>query len=894
MILPDLFGGHLLMTGDNTQQNYPLHVLVGSMLTHGQLPFWNPFIFGGSPLLAGFNAGAFFPLTGLFVILPDRVAWIALEVILYSVIAIGMYVYLRALGLRTMACFLAAVTFAFAGTVLSQVNHVDMTEGFAALPWMLLAVLYIVRDGRWRWSILLGIGLALVILGGAPEAMLDEALLVAAYAIVSAALRPASWWRVLTRVAAGAALGLSLAAIQWLPGLSAIANSQRSGFGGSFAGGGSFPPRDGVLALVPYLFGGYGHLGESGFFSHYNLPELGIYLGILPVLALLALLHPAWPSRLPARERLAWYIVGLFALLLALGANTPLEHIFNAIPLYGHQRLQSRNMVGVCAAISVLFAGWLDRRTDTADSFVAYDRWMGLVPFGLVLGLSGWAIWAPNSLIRSLAQTTPFPREVHTVRVASLYALAFCAVAAVVVWLRPRLSGRAWMAAAAVFVFVDVGLMAATSQFVKFPSNDVVSGTTSVERALAANLSPGGRFDIFDPQQYSVTRFANGLPDDNILAGLLSVGGYASIVNHGYNTITESHTGGDLNVTALAEGKLDDLDLQDLLTLPEYFLVPLASTPTALALVSPMSESGGTDVALPMGYRSHFSDPDYPTYPPPRGALHTGATETWFFGESLAPTQATSLFSEATSAGALVRFGKVLSNGKTKWGPDVTVPKGSQSASGTLPSGPAAGLAMEVFGTVPPHQAVISLGQRAYELDGPLSTAIRPGLWQMRDMTAGPTLFVRVGPVQQFHAVSTGGQKAPRIDVLLSDDNNVSVRVAAPAALVLVRDMAWDVGWGALVSKDGAAAQAVPVTQHGLVQQVRIPQGNDVVTFRYRPPHLLVATVLSGAGLVLLIVLLAGTLVRLRGRRRDGSGQVDGENAAVPQEPELSSTGGPA
>ena len=85
--------------------------------------------------------------------------------------------------------------------MLSQVNHVDMTEGFVAIPWMLLAVHHIVRDGRWRWSILLGIAYATVILGGAPEAMLDEALLVLAFAVMSAGLMPERWWRVLSRCA---------------------------------------------------------------------------------------------------------------------------------------------------------------------------------------------------------------------------------------------------------------------------------------------------------------------------------------------------------------------------------------------------------------------------------------------------------------------------------------------------------------------------------------------------------------------------------------------------------------------------------------------------------------------------------------------------------------------
>src|ERR1700722_7063647 len=107
-ILPDLFGGHLLMTGDNTQQNYPLHVLVGSMLRKGELPFWDQYIFSGTPLLAGFNAGAFYPLVGLFVILPDRVAWVATELILFSLIAVGMFLFLRALALWTVAGLLAA------------------------------------------------------------------------------------------------------------------------------------------------------------------------------------------------------------------------------------------------------------------------------------------------------------------------------------------------------------------------------------------------------------------------------------------------------------------------------------------------------------------------------------------------------------------------------------------------------------------------------------------------------------------------------------------------------------------------------------------------------------------------------------------------------------------
>jgi hypothetical protein len=618
-ILPDLLGGHLLLTGDNLQQNYPLHVLVGSTLRHGQLPFWNQYIFSGTPLMADFNAGAFYPLMGLFVVLPDRAAWIATEVILFSAVAIGMYVFLRALKLSTVACFLGAATFAFSGTVLSQVNHVDMTEGFAAIPWMLLAVLHIVRDGRWRWSILLGIAYATVILGGAPEAMLDEALLVIAFAALSAGLDRGRWWRVLSRCGAGAALGLSLAAIQWLPGLEAISNSQRAASGASFASAGSYPIPFNILSLVPYLDGGYGHLGERPFFSQYNLPEVGIYLGILPLIALITLLHPRWPSRLPPRDRLTWYGVGLIGFLLAAGSYTPLEHVFNQLPLYGHQRLQSRNMITVSTAICVLFAGWIDRKGAVSERDVVgvrYDRVMAVVPFTVVAALAIWAAAAPASLVRVFAQVRASPSVVGTMREATLIALAFCAGAAAVVWLRPWLSSARWLSLVTVFVGIDIGIIALTSQLASWPPNDVVAGTTPVEQLMAAHLPPNGRMVDYDPQMYATyPNNPQGIPDLNIIPRLPSVSGYASIVNGNYESVTQTHTQGELNVGRLVAGTLDQLDLQEVVTVPEYFLVPLESMPATINGITQVSVGYAADPVLPRGYSANFDDQSYPFYP---------------------------------------------------------------------------------------------------------------------------------------------------------------------------------------------------------------------------------------------------------------------------------------
>ena len=876
---PDLFGGRLLITGDNLQQNYPLRVLVGSMLRHGQLPFWNQYIFSGTPLMADFNAGAFHPLTGLFIVMPDRAAWLATEVIAFSLIAIGMYVFFAALALSTAACILGAATFAFAGPVLSQANHVDMTEGFMAIPWMLLAVLHIVRGGRWRWSILLGIAYATVILAGAPEAMLDEALLVIAFAAMSAGINRDRWWRVLSRCAAAVALALSLAAIQWLPGLEAIRNSQRGS--GVLAAAGSYPTPFSIFSLVPYLDGGYGHIGEINFFSQYNLPEVGIYLGILPLIALVTMLHPRWPSRIAPRDRLTWYVVGLFGYLLALGSNTPLEHLFNSLPLYGHQRLQSRNMITVATAVCVLFAGWIDR-TDAPrlrDPWMRYDRIMALVPFGIVGGLCIWALTATGSLVHVFAGVTAGPDVTHTVREATVIAVALCAGAAAVVWVRPLIGTVPWARLAAVFVALDLGLMAATSQLTQLPTNQLVSGTTPVQQLMAAHLVPGGRMVNYDPQAYSSYPWSpQGVPDLNIISGLPSVSGYASIVNGNYESVTHTHEQDDLDIGQLGSGTLDRLDLQEIVTVPQYFLVPLQSAPRSIGDIRQVPENITSDPVLPRGYGVVYNQTAYPFYPGPRPALRSGQTASWFFGESLQPDSATLILSHAASPGTMVRIGSLSADGSTRWGALVPVTAGTNHVTGPLPKGNAVGLSLQVVGSLPSQRAVVNVAGRPYALGGSLSSALVPGPWRLAGFSQGYAVFTLQKAPEPISAVTTAGRRLP-VAVVSTSTKSEQIRVVTPSAATVIRSVAWDPGWTGSVSVNGGSIRSVPVSSFDLVQQIRIPPGNDLVTFHYRPPHLLLASILSLGASGLIVVLLVGWLVTLLQRRRQTANSPDAPDA---------------
>jgi hypothetical protein len=161
---------------------------------------------------------------------------------------------------------------------------------------------------------------------------------------------------------------------------------------------------------------------------------------------------------------------------------------------------------------------------------------------------------------------------------------------------------------------------------------------------------------------------------------------------------------------------------------------------------------------------------------------------------------------------------------------------------------------------------VVSVDGRLYGADGSLSSAVVPERWRQAGTSEGYVVFVFRQPPEPISALTTTGQRLPVV-VLSSTTKSEQVRVQAPASGRVVRSVAWDSGWTGSVSVNGGPPRAVEVGQVNLIQEIRIPPGNDVVTFHYRPPHLVVASVLSLGATAFLLVLLLGWLVVSRSRR---------------------------
>lgn len=817
---PALFG-HLLAPGDDLTQNLPLRWLAGSQLHAGHLPVWDPWIWSGTPLLAGFNAGAFYPLTLLFAVLPLAAAWTAGLVVSWWVAAGGMYAFLRDQRLGPLAAAGGAGAFAYGGFMLTQVAHIGLEEGMGWVGWLLLAMTRAVRPGpRGRAAGIAGVAVAggMVLLAGEPRAAANVAIVGACWAVALVVRRDGGRTGAAAALAVGALLAVAVGAAQYLPGLAAQAASQRSGADLISFGAGSLPPRWLTLMAAPFALGGFASLGQPGFAAPYNLTEVSGYLGLLGVGGALSAL--AYRTRALRHGPGVWGWLGLAGILLALGNQTPLGHLLYRIPLYGGQRLQSRNLGVVAVAGAVLFAAWLQDRVER--------RPLGRVPAAVAVVPAVVAVAEPLVALAWpgfspwLGATNRLMPRMYTYAIASgLLALAAAATV--------RAARRAEARAAAVAVgvtCVDLGFFAAnalggwTSVGVVATHPAPGSGAAAVARLLV----PGGRYLVFDPGgQYAAYYHATvgdvPVPDLGVMSALPSVQGYGSIVAASYQDLTGTHAAG-----------LADLSLFD----------PAKAARLSLTLV--MTPAGDLAVPAPQAVARTA---------PPGGSTSFYAGGVAASGVALTPAPPPGTAVTVRSGGARVRA-EVDADGRAALGRVVAVDEVTVDA----PVGAAVALTGVALDAPP-------VGR--WWLSG-FSSALDPAAWAPAGRPGGLEAFTaRFPPVAVTappggRATLAGGPAVP------ASRGAVSLVTESPAGGTVTVSEAYDSGWAAVAAPaSGGHPRPAAVTDSDGLLGVRVPPGSWAVTLSYRPTRVGVGLAVTGAGLAVAAGLGA---VGLRRRRR--------------------------
>lgn len=886
------------LVGDNLIQNFPLRLLVGADLRSGHLPLWDPYIWSGSPLLAGFNAGAAYPLTWLFAAVGAVPAWVAGQVVALVVAASGTFTLLRFQGRSVTAAAVGAAAFSFGGFVSAQSVHIDLVEAAGWLAWAFAALDRIARGRPGRsvlpWVALLGVALGLMVLTGAAEPILDGGVAMVLYVLWSLWKGKGRRPQIFAAVAAGVALGALVGAAQLLPGSLVQAHSQRSLHDYWYFASGSMNKSLTVLLLDPLLLGG-AHAFPLSYVGTYNLPEISGYVGIMALMGAVGLLAKRHRRSPEAHQWWIWYAIAAVGLVLVWGDFTPLGHVEYLVPFYNRQRLLARNWLEVDLALVVLFAAWVDHmllsRAPAGDGVQGRHRWssdvvLPLLPVAgvvvLQLLLAGGGAWFPHVL------HVPQPVSYAKLWKQDLFLFLPTAIALAAAWTVVNRRRLGPMVGRAVVAVVAADLVVFNVFVQTYPQPGTAAGTSGPAQELAALVAaaprgPGGappRFALYDPDRYySPQTQAIGQPDLNVLRRLPSVQGYGALVNARYDNATATHVQGHLDAGALADGTFSGLDLAVLVVPPQYFLSLVVSPPgvgatlpgtvgptpaaTPLPPVPPDRQAPPGSLTAPPTAPANYS-----TFLPPAPSvrLSPGAARTWFFGTVLAVRTV----EIPVSGPARLRLGLLGPGGSAvHWleGPSGVASAGTSLVVRAAGAPSSSGVVVEQVSTGPGATVgapvLFTAGQGTYRMDGGLRDVVTAPTWRFVASVDDFAVFEQ-RPAGAASLEPSGAGSARVLSATAWGAERIEVRSSSPA--LLVRNEAFASGWQATLSAVAPSSgrpRVAAVVRHGLLQAVRVPAGTHVVTFRYRPHRVVEGLAASGAG-----VLSAAALVTVGRRRR--------------------------
>jgi hypothetical protein len=509
---PWLFGGALI-PWDAKIEFYPTVRFLSEVWHSGQSAFWNPYVFGGWPLVADPQSLIFQPMFAALAWLVERPSMAAVDrVELLHLLFAGLAVlgWFRIAGWSMAGGVLAAVVAMLGGTVAGRLQHVGLVVSYTWLVVSLPLLRLTLERRSLVWATVFGLAAALMLFGRDQVAMLGAwALLGYALHEALSAERPVQWLRERLRVMVIAAgiVGLLVGPCLLLT-LQLAAVSNRPTIPLEEALTGSLSPVNLFTMLAPDFFASLGHHAEYWGPTNPRWPCCDwtdrstnyLYLGALPFV--LVLWHGLIGRRLWAREIRYFVLLGSAAGLYALGRHTPVfAFLFEWLPGVALFRRPADAAFLLVLGLAVS-AGWLFHRAiiegiPEQPSRAALALWVmgALVALGYGLGLA--------HAFGQLARTVP-------VLVSGLLLVGAAAALLVALDRAGRLRGAlAWLLVA--LATLDLRL---------FNAGSVLNSASTSDRAELAALEGDGLASIL-----------RGLADDASAEGpprfeLLGLGGY--------------------------------------------------------------------------------------------------------------------------------------------------------------------------------------------------------------------------------------------------------------------------------------------------------------------------------------------------------------------------------
>jgi len=432
-----IFTPSMLWFRDVSNFTYPCARFIQQICRKGELPYWNPYLNCGQPLLENPNQLFFYPYTLLLILLPIDFAYPIFYFVHVALAGIGTYLLCRRWGQSRQAAFFAGFALAFSGPLLSLGNLYNHAACAAWMPWALLATDRAVQGARasrppgqerpapahgqdarataggtpappitLRPWILLTLVFSLQFLAAEPFTQIATIALCFAYALyLKGTLHPvisSANLRILAGFMLSGCFMLALCAVQFLPSVGFLANSHRGAQGMLFreTANWAFQPLLLMEMLVPGFYGPaltspttWNTIADDG-----NSPYfISVFVGFVPLFFALC----GWAL---GRDRRRNFVGGsaITILLLSFGHFTPLFSLaYLLVPVLCLVRFPVKLLVPFVMLVAIL-AGWGFDAVRGEVALWQARRNRALLPLGVLLGCCV-LIWLAASAVPDLA-----------------------------------------------------------------------------------------------------------------------------------------------------------------------------------------------------------------------------------------------------------------------------------------------------------------------------------------------------------------------------------------------------------------------------------------------------------------------------------------------------------
>ena len=333
------FMGGLIIPWDSKDQFYPFLHFVAESLRNGDSPFWNPYIYGGYPMVSDPQSMMFSPLALALALIPARMTphWLDFIELSHLLIgAVGMLLVCRRSGWSPLAGLYGAFVFLFGGSAAARLQHVPMILAYSYFPFALWTLQEALDTKRMRWAVAFGIVAGVMAAHQNQVAYLLSLTLIgyAAWRVLAAGLSRNTLVAHGKVLAVGGATGILVLAVPLFATLQFLPLSNRSGIPYDEAVTYPLHPltfltffvRDFFANSWPQFYWGFGDITESY-----------LYVGILPVVLIAGYGIPR--GLLFAREFRFYLLAGVLGILYAVGKLTPFYWVvYHSIPGVGLYR----------------------------------------------------------------------------------------------------------------------------------------------------------------------------------------------------------------------------------------------------------------------------------------------------------------------------------------------------------------------------------------------------------------------------------------------------------------------------------------------------------------------------------------------------------------------------